>query len=177
MSGHSKWSQIKRQKGAADVKKSQIFSKIAKTISLAAKKGDKPDMNPDLRIAIEKAKEANMPADNIERAIKKGSGKLEGISIEAARYEAYGPGGTAIIIEVITDNKNRAVAEIKHILSKRDSRLAEPGSVIWAFEKTGDKWKAKQNIALSMEDSAALNNLLEDLNDHEDVNEVFTNTS
>ncbi|MBU2263639.1 YebC/PmpR family DNA-binding transcriptional regulator, partial [Patescibacteria group bacterium] len=115
MSGHSKWAQIKRQKAVTDAKKSQVFSKLAKMISVAARKGEDINMNPELRVAIEKAKSMNMPADNIERAIKRGAGKLEGSQLENVRFEAYGPGGTAIIVEGITDNKNRSVAEIKHI--------------------------------------------------------------
>ena len=118
MSGHSKWSQIKHQKGAADAKKSQVFSKLARTITLAARKGENPDMNPDLRLAVDKAKQANMPSDNIKRAIERGAGKAEGGQLENVRFEAYGHGGSAVIIEGITDNKNRTIAEIKHIILK-----------------------------------------------------------
>jgi len=139
MSGHSKWSTIKRKKGVLDAKRGQIFTKMAKMITVAAKQGGgDPDANFKLRLAIDKAKSVNMPSDNIERAIKKGTGELaEGMQMEEIIYEAYGPGGAALIIEVITDNKNRTLSEIKHILSKNDGRLSEAGSVNWMFEKKG----------------------------------------
>lgn len=176
MSGHSKWSTIKRQKAVTDVKRSQVFSKMARMITLAARKGENPDMNPELRSAIERARDVNMPADNIERAIKKGAGKLEGVQLENVRYEAYGPGGVAIIIEAITDNKNRAVAEIKHILSKHGLKLAETGSVIWAFEQKEGKWQPKHKIEINEQDAEKLDKLLEELDDHDDVQELFTNS-
>ena len=146
-------------------------------ITIAARKGDDPDMNPDLRSAIDKAKGVNMPADNIERAIKKGSGKMEGVQLENVRYEAYGPGGVAIIIEAITDSTNRTVAEIKHILSKTNGKFAESGSVIWAFDPPagGKSWEAKHKVEISEEDAAKLDKLLEALDDHDDVNELFSN--
>ncbi len=177
MSGHSKWSQIKHQKGAADAKKSQVFSKIARTIAIAARKGEDPGMNPELRVAINKAKEANMPADNIEKAIKKSAGKLGGTELESFRFEAYGPGGVAIIIEGITDSKNRAVAEIKHILSNHNAKWAESGSVIWAFERKENKWLPKHTIEISESDAGALDKLLEELDDHDDVQEIYNNAS
>ncbi|MBI4691937.1 MAG: YebC/PmpR family DNA-binding transcriptional regulator [Candidatus Terrybacteria bacterium] len=176
MAGHSKWSQIKRQKGAADAKRSQIFGKISRRISLAARKGENPEINPDLRAVIEKAKEASMPSDNIERAIKKGAGKEKGTELESIRFEAYGPGGTAIIIEGITDNKNRTVAEIKHILLKNNSKLAESGSVLWAFENKDKKWLPKHTIELSEQDAEALDKLLNELDDHDDIQEIYTNS-
>ncbi|MCK5085004.1 MAG: YebC/PmpR family DNA-binding transcriptional regulator [Candidatus Pacebacteria bacterium] len=138
MSGHSKWSKIKRQKGVADVKKGKIFSQLSKAVTLAAKDGGgDASMNPALKLAVEKAKQANMPLDNIEKAIKKGTGELEGGTIEEVLYEAYGPEGIALIIEGTTDNTNRTVAEIKHILSKNGGRLGEVGSVKWMFERFG----------------------------------------
>ncbi len=175
MSGHSKWSTIKHQKAATDAKRSQIFSKMAKMIAVAARKGDNPDMNPDLRAAIDKAKSVNMPADNIERAIKKGAGKQEGARMENVRYEAYGPGGVAIIIEAITDNNNRTVAEIKHILSKNGGKFAESGSVTWAFEKKDGKWEAKHKTEVSEQDAEKLDKLLEALDDNDDVQDIYTN--
>ncbi|MEW5907880.1 MAG: YebC/PmpR family DNA-binding transcriptional regulator [Patescibacteria group bacterium] len=179
MAGHSKWAQIKRQKGAADAKKSQIFSKLARMIAIAVRKGEDPGMNPELRVAIDKAKEANMPADNIERAIKRSTGKLEGVQLENLKIEAYGPAGIAIIIEAITDNRNRTIAEIKHILSKYGAKWAEPGSVVWSFEPLagGKGWKPKHTIEISEKDAKALDKLLEELDDHDDVNELFTNSS
>ncbi|HDO23845.1 MAG TPA: YebC/PmpR family DNA-binding transcriptional regulator, partial [bacterium] len=146
-------------------------------ITLAARKGESPDMNPDLRSAIEKAKEVNMPADNIERAIKKGAGKLEGVQMENVRYEAYGPGGVAIIIEAITDNNNRTVAEIKHLLSKHNAKFAATGSVTWAFEKKDGKWEAKHKVEISEQDAEKLDKLLEEIDDHDDVQDLFTNSS
>lgn len=175
MAGHSKWSQIKRQKALTDIKKSQIFSKIARIITLAARKGEKPEMNPDLRVAIEKAKVVNMPLDNIERAIKKGDGKLDGSQMENMRFEAYGPGGVAIIIEGVTDNKNRTVAEIKHIFSKNNLSFGQTGSAVWAFEYKNNKWESKNKIELNENDAQALDKLLEELDDHDDVQEIYTN--
>jgi YebC/PmpR family DNA-binding regulatory protein len=137
MSGHNKWSKIKRQKGVADLKKGKVFSQISKMIAIAAKSGGDPDFNPTLNIAIEKAKQVNMPANNIEKAIKKGTGELEGGAIEEALYEAYGAGGIALIIEATTDNTNRTVAEIKHLLTINNGRLGEAGSVKWMFDRFG----------------------------------------
>ena len=138
MSGHSKWSTIKRKKGAADAKRGKVFSRLAKEISVAAKiGGGDPDMNPRLRTVLLAARSQNMPKDNIERAVKKGTGELPGVSYEEIRYEGYGPGGVAIIIDLLTDNKNRIVAEIRHILSKHNGSMAENGAVVWNFEPKG----------------------------------------
>lgn len=138
MSGHSKWSQIKHKKAHADAKRGNIFTKIVKEISVAARTGGgDPDGNPRLRTAIEKAKEVNMPHDNIKRAIMKGTGELPGVSYEEFRYEGYGPGGAAILIDVLTDNKNRTVPEIRHIMSKYGGNLGESGCVSWMFEHRG----------------------------------------
>jgi YebC/PmpR family DNA-binding regulatory protein len=175
MSGHSKWSTIKRKKGATDAKRSQVFSKMAKLISIAARKGEDPDMNPDLKRAIEKAKGANMPNDKIDNAVKKGSGKTEGAQLEPVRYEAYGPGGTAIIIEGITDNTNRTSPEIKHLLSKNNGTWAEMGAVTWAFEYKDGKWEPKHTVELSETDAQKLDNLLDKLDDHDDVQEIYHN--
>ncbi|MBI5045604.1 MAG: YebC/PmpR family DNA-binding transcriptional regulator [Candidatus Niyogibacteria bacterium] len=175
MSGHSKWSQIKNKKAVTDIKKGQIFGKLAKIIQLASRKGEDPNTNPDLRAAVEKAKAANMPADNIERAIKKGGGKSGGATLESARYEAYGPGGVAIIIEAVTDNKNRTVAEIKHILSEHNAKLAETGSVTWAFEKKGNEWFSKMPVALNEKDAKTFDKLMEALDNHDDIQEIYSN--
>lgn len=138
MSGHSKWSKIKHQKAATDAKKGKVFSKIARLITLAAReKGGDPATNATLRTTIEKARSLNMPADNIERAIKKGTGEGKEGALEEVRYEAVGPAGAMILIEGVTDNKNRTTSEIKHLLSERGGRLAEQGSVEWMFEKRG----------------------------------------
>ena len=175
MAGHNKWTQIKRQKGAADVQKSKIFSKLTKIIALAAKKGEDQSANPELRAAIDKAKAENMPTDNIERAVKKGGGKANGGNLESVRYEAYGPGGTAVIIDAITDNKNRTVAEIKHILSQNNAKLAERGAVVWAFDFADEKPKAKTTIELNERDKKLLNNLIEALMNYDDTQEIYTN--
>jgi len=138
MSGHSKWSTIKRKKGAADAKRGIIFTRLSKDITVASRSfGSNPDMNPTLRLAIKKAKASNMPIANIERAIKKGTGDLPGIKYEDLIYECYGPSGVAILLETFTDNKNRTVSEIKNILSKNGGNLGESGCVNWMFVKKG----------------------------------------
>lgn len=138
MSGHSKWSTIKRKKGAADAKRGKVFTKIIKEIIIAARSGG-GDMNanPRLRTAVLAAKAENMPRDNIDRAIKKGTGELEGVNYEEFTYEGYGPGGVAMLLEVLTDNKNRTVADVRHIFSKQNGNLGEAGCVSWMFEKKG----------------------------------------
>lgn len=136
MAGHSKWAQIKHKKAAVDAKKGKMFSKLSKEITVAAKMGGgDPDKNPRLRTAIEKAREANMPSENIKRAIMKGTGELPGVNYEEAIYEGYGPGGVAVMIEVLTDNRNRTVSEIRHIMTKYGGSLGEAGCVSWIFEK------------------------------------------
>ncbi len=137
MSGHSKWSTIKRQKGVADAKRSQIFTKLAKAITMAAKQGGDPTMNFKLRLAIDRAKGFSMPKDNIERAINRGSGSGEGPSMEEITYEGYGPNGVAFIIQALTDNRNRTTSNLRHILDRSGGRLAESGSVVWLFENKG----------------------------------------
>ncbi len=138
MSGHSKWSSIKHKKGITDARRGKIFSKLIKEITVAARMGG-GDLaaNPRLRTAVQAAKSENMPKDNIERAIKKGTGELEGVSYEESVYEGYGPGGAAVFIESLTDNKNRAVADIRHILSKSGGNLGAAGCVAWMFDKKG----------------------------------------
>ncbi len=137
MSGHSKWANIKNRKQAMDKKRGGVFSKMAKIVTIAARKGGDPEMNPALRLAILKAKSVNMPNDNIERAIKKGTGEDKSGQLEEIIYEAYGPGGTQLIIELITDNKNRTLSEIRHILSQYGGRLVEGGGVKWNFNQMG----------------------------------------
>ena len=138
MSGHSKWSTIKHKKAAVDKKRAKVFSRLTKEITIAAReKGGDPDFNPRLRLAIDKAKEANMPKDNIERAIKRGTGELEGQELEEAMYEGYAPHGVGLIVEVVTDNRNRAVAELRHALTKNGGSMAEAGSVAWQFTRKG----------------------------------------
>tara|TARA_B100000959_G_C14971513_1_gene619910 strand:- start:915 stop:1637 length:723 start_codon:yes stop_codon:yes gene_type:complete len=138
MSGHSKWSTIKRKKGAADAKRGAVFTRLSKDISLASREGGGDiEMNASLRLAVKKAKAANMPSANIDKAIKKGTGDLSGIKFENYIYEGYGPAGVAILMEVMTDNKNRTVPEIRHLMSKYGGNLGESGCVNWMFEKKG----------------------------------------
>lgn len=138
MAGHSKWAQIKHKKAAVDAKRGKIFTKIAKEITVAVRLGGKdPEMNPRLRTVIAKAKSVNMPNENIERAIKKGTGELADVQYEEITYEGYGPGGVAVLVEAMTDNKNRTVGEIRHIFSKYNGNLGESGCVNWLFEQKG----------------------------------------
>src|SRR2546427_10191411 len=154
MSGHSKWASIKHKKGALDAKRGKIFSRIIKELTVAARGGGgDPDMNPRLRSVIADAKAQNMPADNIKRAIRRGTGEEPGVSYEEAQYEAYGPGGAAVIIEVLTDNKNRTVGELRHALTKHGGNLAETNAVAWMFTKRGyiviEKAKADEEKLLA----------------------------
>ena len=174
MSGHNKWSKIKRQKGATDAAKSKIFSKMAKLISTASKEAKGDVSSPSLRAAIEKAREYNMPSDNIDRAVKKGKGG-EGETLEAITYESYGPGGSALIIEALTGNRNKAAQEVKFILSKHGFQLAGQGSATWAFTKTGHEWVPNMTVPLSEEDEKILESLINELEDNEEVQEVYTN--
>jgi YebC/PmpR family DNA-binding regulatory protein len=155
MSGHSKWASIKHKKGALDAKRGKIFTRLIKELTVAARAGGgDPDMNPRLRQVITDAKAANMPADNIKRAIRKGTGEEPGVSYEEAQYEAYGPGGAAVIIDVLTDNKNRTVGELRHTLTKHGGNLAEANAVAWMFTKRGyiviSKLKAKEDDLMSL---------------------------
>ncbi|MCD6579583.1 YebC/PmpR family DNA-binding transcriptional regulator [bacterium] len=144
MSGHSKWSSIKRKKAANDAKKGKVFTKITKELTMTAKNGGDPDSNPSLRAALEKAKAVNMPKDNIEKAIKKGTGELPGVIFEEISYEGYAPHGIALLIQTITDNKNRTTAAIRHLLTKYGGNLGETGCVSWNFEKKGQLFIKKE---------------------------------
>ncbi|MFA5134958.1 MAG: YebC/PmpR family DNA-binding transcriptional regulator [Patescibacteria group bacterium] len=147
MSGHSKWSQIKRQKGVSDQRRGNLFTKLANAITLAAKHGGgNPEMNFRLRMTIDKARSSNMPNDNIDRAIKRGTGELEGESIEEVTYEAYGPNGVAIVIEAATDNKNRTANTIRSTLAKYGGKLGSTGSVLWMFNQRGIIRVAKKAV-------------------------------
>lgn len=138
MSGHNKWSTIKHKKGKADAERGRLFSRLVKEITVAAREGGgDPDMNPRLRVAVDTAKSQNMPGENIERAIKRGTGELDGVTYDEVTYEAYGPGGVAILIEVLTDNRNRSAAEIRHILSKGGGSLGQRNSVAYLFTRQG----------------------------------------
>ena len=138
MSGHSKWAQIKRAKGAADVKRGQAFTKLGREISVAVREGGpSPEANPRLRLAVERARAANMPFDTIERAIKRAAGGADGATLDQVIYEGYGPGGAALLVEVLTDNRNRAVAEVRNVFSRSGGNLGEAGCVAWMFEQRG----------------------------------------
>jgi YebC/PmpR family DNA-binding regulatory protein len=175
MAGHSKWANIKHRKAAQDAKKGKAFTKIIKEITVAARLGGgDPSANPRLRSALENARGVNMPKSNIERAIKKGTGELEGVNYEEITYEGYGPGGVAILVETITDNKQRTVAEVRHILSKRGGNMGEPGSVSWIFEKKGVITIGKEAADEDTVMTAALEAGAEDVQDGESVWEVET---
>ncbi len=138
LSGHSKWSSIKHKKAATDAKKGQLFTKLARDITMAAKAGDPdPNLNAALRLAVQKAKQANMPSDNIDRAIKKGAGGADADNLEEVVYEGYGPGGTAVIVQAVTDNRNRTVAEVRHAFSRGGGNMADAGAVSWQFDNRG----------------------------------------
>ena len=175
MSGHSKWHSIKHKKGAADAKRGKIFTRLIKELTVAARAGGgDPDMNPRLRTIIADAKQNNMPADNIKRAIRRGTGEEPGVSYEEAQYEGYGPGGAALIIDVLTDNKNRTVGELRHLLEKHGGNLAAANAVAWMFSKKGyivvEKSKADEEKLMS----AVLDAGADDLQDDDDNWEVFS---
>ena len=174
MSGHSKWSTIKRKKGAADAKRGIAFTRLSKDITLAARDGGgDPDMNPSLRLSIKKAKSSNMPIANIERAIKKGTGDLPGVVYDDFIYEGYGPNGIAILIEVLSDNKNRTFPEIKSIMTKNGGNLGESGCVNWMFEKKGMIVISKESI--SEENLMEVFDMdVDDINQEEDSYEIIT---
>lgn len=174
MSGHSHWAGIKHKKGITDQKRGKVFSKLLAAISAAAKSEPNPDFNPRLRTAILKAKEATVPQENIDRAIKRAS--EAGDALEELIFEAYGPGGIAIMIEAVSDSRNRTVQEIKMILKEHGGKWAESGSVRWAFDATSEGgFKAKFPQALGGEDKNKLGVLVEALEDNDDVQKVFTN--
>ncbi|MGA2633209.1 MAG: YebC/PmpR family DNA-binding transcriptional regulator [Terracidiphilus sp.] len=177
MSGHSKWATIKHKKGALDAKRGKIFTRLLKEIAVAAKGGGNPDTNARLRTAVAAAKAENMPQENIKRAIQRGTGELEGVNYEEISFEGYGPGGVAIIVDVMTDNRNRAVSEIRHAFSKNGGNLGESGSVRFMFHKKG---------VIAVEKSAATEDQLmdivlehggDDLNDEGDTWEIITDPS
>ena len=170
MSGHSKWAQIKRKKAVVDAKRGQVFTKIIKEITVAARLGGgDEDANPRLRQAVLSAKAANMPADNVKRAVQKGTGELPGISYEEAMFEGYGPGGVAIMVEVTTDNRKRTVAELRHLITKHGGNLGETGCVAWMFNKKGFITVEKNGV----NDESLLDSILtgggDDFSDEDDV--------
>ncbi|MDD2388491.1 MAG: YebC/PmpR family DNA-binding transcriptional regulator [Desulfobacterales bacterium] len=175
MSGHNKWSSIKHKKGAADAKRGKVFTKLIKEITVAARSGGgDPDANPRLRSAILAAKSENMPKDNIERAVKKGTGELDGVTYEEANYEGYGPGGAAVLIESLTDNKNRAVADIRYIFNKAGGNMGENGCVSWMFDKKGYLEFEKSAVEEELLMETALEAGAEDVREVDDSFEVIT---
>lgn len=182
MSGHSHWAGIKHKKEITDQKRGKIFSKLLAAISAAAKTEPDPNFNPRLRTAIATAKEMSVPQENIDRAIKRATDA--GSNLDELLFEAYGPGGTAILIEAISDNRNRTVQEVKTVLKEHNGKWAESGSVLWGFEKTPDPsaplgaaWNAKFPQEISEEDRSRLVKLIEMLEDNDDVQTVFVNTA
>lgn len=174
MAGHSKWAKLKHTKGKTDAQKAKLFSKLVKIIGVELKiaKGDKTA--PGVRAAIEKAQAANMPKDNIERMLSKN----DGLEMERVVYEAYGPGGTALVIEGYTDNRNRTAQEMKHLLSINNGTFANPGAAIWAFAKNAEgTLEATAPIEVSDEDGQKLADLIEAIEEHDDINEVYTNAA
>jgi YebC/PmpR family DNA-binding regulatory protein len=177
MAGHSKWAQIKRQKAVTDGAKSRTFSRFARLITLESKKANGLLTAPALSAVITRAKAANMPKENIERAIAKGTSKDAG-SLEQVTYEAYGPSGVAIIVEALTDNKNRTTQEIRHLFAKQDLELASPGSTLWAFTKQNGIYAPNEPlVSVTGADEEKLNTLLDELDNHEDTQDIYTNAA
>ncbi|WP_448821622.1 YebC/PmpR family DNA-binding transcriptional regulator [Cetobacterium sp.] len=175
MAGHSKWSNIKHRKGAQDAKRGKLFTKLGKELTIAAKEaGGDPNFNPRLRLAIDKAKAANMPKDNLERAIKKGTGELEGVDYMEIRYEGYGPEGTAFIVEVVTDNKNRSASEVRTAFSRKNGNLGTDGAVSWMFQRKGEIVVAAEGVDADELMMAALEAGAEDVKDEDGEFTVLT---
>ena len=175
MSGHSKWASIKHKKAAQDAKRGKIFTKVIRELAVAARMGGgDPDSNPRLRKAVSDAKSVNMPADNIKRAIMKGTGELEGVTYDEISYEGYGPGGVAIFLEVLTDNRNRTISELRHVFSKNGGNIGESGCVAWMFNRKGylvvEKSKASEDDLLDIILEAGAEDLREDGSNYE----IFT---
>ncbi len=176
MSGHSKWSTIKHKKALTDAKRSKVFSKVASLITIAARRGSDPDKNPTLRAVIEKAREVNLPKENVERAIKRGTGEITGAQIEEVAYGAFGPGGAVILITAITDNKNRTLAEIKKILTEHNAKFTEVSSIQWMFRREGADWVPNSLIKIEDENiNKELAALYEALDEQSDISEIYSN--
>jgi YebC/PmpR family DNA-binding regulatory protein len=175
MSGHSKWATIRHKKGAADAKRGKAFTKLIKELMVSARMGGgNPEGNPRLRAAVLAARAENMPKENIDRAIKKGTGELEGVNYEEMMYEGYGPGGVAILVDIMTDNRNRAASEVRHIFSRNSGNLGEAGCVAWMFNKKGSIVFDKKAIAEEELIELALEAGAEDVKDQEDQFEIIT---
>lgn len=178
MSGHSKWATIKHKKGALDAKRGKIFTRLIKEVTIAAKSGGDPDKNPRLRTAVAAAKAENMPADNIKRAIQRGTGELPGVNYEEFMLEGYGPGGVAVLIDISTDNRNRTVSEIRHALGKNGGNMGEAGSVSWMFHKKGSivvpKSAAKEDDLMNIVLEAGADDMSDDGENWEIVTDPST---
>jgi YebC/PmpR family DNA-binding regulatory protein len=175
VAGHSKWAQIKRKKAANDTRRAQHFTRLIREITVAARAGGgDPNMNPRLRLAVDTAKAANMPAENIDRAIRKGTGELEGVDYQEVTYEGYGPAGVAIFIEALTDNPNRTVSEIRYVLSRNEGSLGTTGSVAWQFERKGQVYVNAKRYDEDATLMAALEAGAEDMRHEEDVYVITT---
>jgi len=175
MSGHSKWSTIKRKKGVADARRGKIFTQLIREITIAARMGGgAPEANPRLRLAMEKARAQNMPKDNIERAIKKGTGELEGVSYDEVRYEGYGPNGVAVIVDTLTDNRNRTVSEVRHVFGKYGGNLGASGCVSYLFDRKGLLLFDREGIDADALMEAAIEADALDVSEDEDILEVQT---
>lgn len=172
MSGHSKWSKVKNRKAVTDAKKNKIYSKMAKVISVEVKKANGDIKSATVQAAVKKAREYNVPNENIERALKKNDNMAQ---MESIMYETYGPGGVALMIEALTDNRNKAASEIKHILVENGCALAAPGSASWAFTKTAEGYMPNTMTPISEEDGLKLDKLIEELEDNDEVQEIYTN--
>lgn len=174
MAGHSKWAKLKHTKGKTDAQKAKLFSKLVKIIGVELKKAKGDKTAPGVRAAVEKAAAANMPKDNIERALSKN----DGAELEAVTYEAYGPGGCALVIEAYTDNRNRTVQELKHLLSQHGGTLATPGAAMWAFSKNAEGvLEAAVPVELSDDDAQKMAELADALEEHDDVNEIYSSAA
>lgn len=174
MSGHSKWSTIKHKKAATDAKKSKEFSKLARLIAVESKLVQGNVSSPSLKTIIDKAKAINMPKENIERAVRKGAG-ADGGTLSEITYELYGPGGVALLVDVLTDNNNRTNQELKHLVSKLGYQMAEPGAAAWAFAKENGEWSPTTTVPVGDEDALKLDELVSALEAHDDVDTVYTN--
>jgi len=172
MSGHNKWSKIKNKKMVTDARKGKIYTKMAKVIAVEIKKANGDVNAANVQAAVKKAREYNVPNENIERALKKSDNATQ---MESIMYEAYGPGGVALMIEALTDNRNKAAGEVKHILTQNGSALAAPGSASWAFTKTPEGHIPNTMVQISEEDGAKLDKLIEELEDNDEVQEIYTN--
>ncbi len=172
MSGHNKWSKIKNKKMVTDAKKGKVYTKMAKVIAVEVKKANGDIKAANVQAAVKKAREFNVPNENIERALKKND---NAVAMESIMYEAYGPGGVALMIEALTDNRNKAAGEVKHILAENCSALAAPGSASWAFTKTAEGYMPNTMAPISEEDGLKLDKLIEELEDNDEVQEIYTN--